>query len=178
MYSATVIGSRKHQWLCATSVAFYYQQDIPVYTWKNPDIVTVNWYSWLRLSVRMKAVAGIQTKLRVAYQFKTAAHYPYSSTALLSRTAQQEWYHEWKQGRWRLIWHMMMELSFRMIVAVITENPSLVTMFLCVYTVGKGPLGNALYCCLFPCKPHFLVHYCLSTTLCNFMLFVSPALPL
>ena len=52
----------------------------------------------LRISVRMKAVAGmsiyvgIQTKLRVAYQFKTAAHYPYSNTVhtpLLSVTAQQ-----------------------------------------------------------------------------------------
>ena len=40
-----------------------------------------------------KAVVGIQTKLRVAYQFKTAAHYPYSSTVhtpLLSAMAQQE----------------------------------------------------------------------------------------
>ena len=40
----------------------------------------------------MKAVVGIQTKLRVAYQLKTAAHYPYSSTVhtpLLSVTTQQ-----------------------------------------------------------------------------------------
>ena len=84
-----------------------HQQDIPVYICQKhtiPVSVTVDrlrlsvTVDRLRISVRMKAVAGmsiyvgIQTKLRVAYQFKTAAHYPYSSTVhtpLLSVTAQQ-----------------------------------------------------------------------------------------
>ena len=38
-------------------------------------------------------MVGIQTKLRVAYQFQTTAHYPYSSTVhtpLLSVMAKQE----------------------------------------------------------------------------------------
>ena len=92
-----------------------HQQDIPVYICQKhtiPVSVTVDrlrlsvtvdrlrlsvTVDRLRISVRMKAVAGmsiyvgIQTKLRVAYQFKTAAHYPYSSTVhtpLLLVTAQ------------------------------------------------------------------------------------------
>ena len=64
-----------------------------MYIWKKHTIPVSVTVDWLRLSVRrMKAVVGIQTKLRVAYQFKTAAHYPYSNTVhtpLLLVTAQQ-----------------------------------------------------------------------------------------
>ena len=44
--------------------------------------------------------------------------------------------------RWRLIWHMIMEQSFRMIVSVITENSSLVTI--CTLTISSTGMHRCL----------------------------------
>ena len=52
------------------------------------------------------------------------------------------------------MWHMIMEQSFRMIVSVVTENSSLVTI--CTLTISSTSL-----CVCIQLVKVLLVHYCM-----------------